>query len=166
MQSVLNVPPCIAIKDACVNLDAVILSTNAQSIAPVAYKALMPSGAENALIFMNDDMIKIDSNFSIESRITLDWSNRNVNSITEYSSIRENEETHMDKWCASASSSIPSNMFVLHENELSLVSVDVDSLPHSISTSVSIAHASAIISSSAAITSSLSLKALAHLSSH
>ena len=58
-QNVLNVLPCIAIEDACVNLNAVVLSTNFQSIVPVAHKALVLSGAENALTSMNDEIIKI-----------------------------------------------------------------------------------------------------------
>ena len=38
-----------------------------------------------------------DSNFSTDSCKTLDWSNRNINSISEYSSIEEEEELLIDK---------------------------------------------------------------------
>ena len=79
LQSVFNVSPHIAIQDARINLDVVLLSTNALSILPVAYKALVSSGTKNALTSINYKIIKIrdldgesDSDFSIKSRVTLD----------------------------------------------------------------------------------------------
>ena len=73
LQSVLNIPSHIPIKDARVNLDTVVPSTNTQSIMLVANQCLVLSSARNELTSTNDKIIESrdfngesDSDFSIE----------------------------------------------------------------------------------------------------
>ena len=59
-----------------------------------------------------------DSNFSFDLCKTLDQSNRNVNSIAEYSSIGEDEEYFIERQYASASSNISTDYFIIDPAEL------------------------------------------------
>ena len=51
---------------------------------------------------------------------TLDWSNININSIGDYSSVAEDEELLMQRWHESASLHISADRFVLDCVELDL----------------------------------------------
>ena len=64
---------------------------------------------------------------SVEPKITLDWSNRNVNSISDYDSIEEEEEACMSEWHVSESPKFPSIVFKLNSSNLLIVSIGEDS---------------------------------------
>ena len=71
-----------------------------------------------------------DSDLSFDSRKTLDWSNRNINSMAEYSLIREDEELFVESWHASALSNVSADYFALDWVELGLWREGKDSSPN------------------------------------
>ena len=79
LQNYLDIPLHIAIEDAQVNADDIVILNNAQSIAPVSTNIIVPSNVETTATKKNNEMMKIedydsdeDSDFSFTSCKALD----------------------------------------------------------------------------------------------